>query len=200
MNASSIEGFLASSPLYLDVETTGLKADYGLALVIGVSPYKARGPSPVKQFIIDYRALNWEKAERKMLTDFRAYMEGRTSIITFNGTRFDVPYLQARLAAQGLPLLPKMRHLDLFYTVKRTFGYTITSRRAKYIQSLFRVGDKTAPFKDSSQIMTWLRATFARDRSAMLRIIDHNRNECLKSLSYQTRRLIALVPRTVPFR
>jgi uncharacterized protein YprB with RNaseH-like and TPR domain len=206
-SASSIEAFLLPPyPLEFDLETTSLKADYGLALVVGVRPFRVRSrrATPV-QFILETRAKNWELAERRMLRDVERFLrgyfkDGPVKIITFNGTRFDVPFLQARLAAQGLPLLPKMRHLDLYYTVKRTFGYTVTSRRAKYIEAIFQAGDVRAPHKDSSQIFTWSRATFSRDRAAFARIVAHNRDECLASLDYQTRRLLSLAPRTVPLR
>jgi uncharacterized protein YprB with RNaseH-like and TPR domain len=207
-SAASLERFMRQTPppLLLDVETTGLKADYGLALVIGVRAFDPKRRSGVtRQFILDRTAKNWEVAERRMLREFRRvfdiyFRDSEPRIITFNGTRFDVPFLQARLAAQGLPLLPKTRHLDNYYTVKRTFGYTITSRRAKYVESLFQVGDPKAPHKDSSQMFTWLRATFARDKSAFQRIVNHNYDECLESLYYQTRRLYHLLPRTVPLR
>src|SRR6266566_711462 len=126
--AGSIDCFFERRPLLLDIETTGLKSDYGLVLVIGVREFTGSGKGePVRQFIIDYESKNWVRAEKAMLRKFRRFIESRTDIITFFGDRFDVPYLQARFAAQGLPLLPKMRHLDLFHTVKRTFGYTITS-------------------------------------------------------------------------
>lgn len=206
-SAASLAGFMAPPyPLMLDVETTGLKADYGLALVVGLRLFRPkRGPRIGNQFIIDRTSRNWEAAEGRMLRDFRRFFDvyfatTEPRIITFNGTRFDVPFLQARLAVQGIPLLPKVRHIDLYYTAKRTFAYTITSRRAKYMQSLFRVGDPNAPYKSSSEIMTWLRATFSRDKAAFQRIVDHNANECLVSLDYQTRRLYNLLPRTVPLR
>jgi len=205
--AGSLDCFLDRQPLLLDIETTGLKADYGLAMVIGVSRYTPSGPrEPVRQFKIDIRKTDMEKSERDMLEDFRAFMEqevqkeGGAGIITFNGTRFDIPFIQARLMAQGLPLLPKMRHLDLFYVIKNTLRYTVTSRRAKYIQSIFKIGDPKAPLKDSSQMFTWLRATFSRDTAAFQRIVDHNRNECLQSLLYQTRRLRGLAPQSIPLR
>lgn len=198
---SAIDRFLAARPLLLDIETTGLKADYGLVLAIGVREFTAHGrPEPVRQFHVDIRDIKLERSERRMLREFRAFMNGRGGIVTYNGTRFDVPFLQARFMAQGIPLLPKLRHLDLFYTVKNTVRYTVTSRRAKYIQALFRVGDPRAPLKDSSEMMTWLRATFSRDRAAFQRILDHNENECLSSLLYQTRRLADLAPRTVALR
>ena len=205
--AGSLDCFLDRQPLLLDIETTGLKADYGLVMVIGVSRYTPSGPrKPVRQFKIDIRKTDMERSEYNMLLDFRTFMDGETlkeggaGIITFNGIRFDVPFVQARLMAQGIPLLPKMRHLDLFYVIKNTLRYTVTSRRAKYIQSIFKMGDPKAPLKDSSQMFTWLRATFSRDTAAFQRIVDHNRNECLQSLLYQTRRLKGLAPQTVPLR
>lgn len=204
---ASLAGFMSKPyPLMVDVETTGLKADYGLALVIGIRQFRpGRGIRMWHQFILDRTKPDWEKAEHAMLLDFRKFFDvyfafGEPRIITFNGTRFDVPFLQARLAVQGISLLPKMRHIDLYFVAKRTFAYTITSRRAKYMQSLFRVGDPNAPFKNSSELMTWLRATFSRDKAAFARIVDHNKNECLVSLDYQTRRLYGLLPRTVPLR
>lgn len=206
-SSASLAGFMEKPyPLMVDVETTGLKADYGLALVIGIRQFRpGRSVRVWHQFILDRTAKDWERAEGKMLRDFRRFFDlyfygQEPRIITFNGTRFDIPFLQARLAVQGISLLPKMRHIDLYYVAKRTFAYTITSRRAKYMQSLFRVGDPNAPFKNSSELMTWLRATFSRDRMAFERIVDHNKNECLSSLDYQTRRLYGLLPRTVPLK
>lgn len=197
---ASIERFMASGPLLFDIETTGLKADYGLILVIGLMRHHPKNYYHPTQLVLDTKQKDWEKAERKMLKDFLKFVEGETCFITYNGIRFDMPFLQARLAIQGLPLMPKVRHLDMYYTVKRAFGYTVTSRRAKYLQALYRVGDPDAPFKESSEVMTWLRATFSRNQEAFRKIMRHNMYECLPSLDYQVRKLRNVLPRTVALR
>jgi uncharacterized protein YprB with RNaseH-like and TPR domain len=195
-----LETFLESGPLMFDIETTGLKADYGLILVIGVRRFLPEGSPEAVQFVIDRTRQDWEAAERVLLRSFLSYMKDESCIITFNGTRFDMPFLQARLAIQGLPLMPKMHHLDMFYAAKNAFRYTITSRRAKYLQALYSVGDPSAPHKESSQVMTWLRATYSRNRAAFNRIVAHNRTECLVSLDYQVRKLRPVLPRSVSLR
>ena len=43
------------------------------------------------------------------------------AVVTYNGKRFDWPYLQTRLMYHNLPLLEKPRHVDLYMVVRNNF-------------------------------------------------------------------------------
>jgi len=87
---------------FLDIETTGLDPEKDEITMIGVM---AGGASAV--FV---KGVNLE--------DFPAYVEKRPLLVSFNGIRFDVPFLQATFPEARL----NQPHIDLYF-VLRSLGY-----------------------------------------------------------------------------
>lgn len=73
----------------------------------------------------------WDfKGWAKNVNDDRALCEAlfevlhdADAVVTFNGKRFDWPFFQTRLAINGMPLLPKIKHIDMCSVVKRHFRF-----------------------------------------------------------------------------
>ena len=86
---------------YLDIETTGLSRHYADLTVIGIALEKNR-KCQVVQLIED------DLYEEKLLEN----LEGVNEIYTYNGSRFDLPFIKARL---GVDLKGCFRHTDLMY-------------------------------------------------------------------------------------
>jgi uncharacterized protein YprB with RNaseH-like and TPR domain len=86
---------------YLDIETTGLSRRYADLTVIGIALEKG-GKCQVVQLIES------NLFEEKLLD----CLEGVDEIYTYNGSRFDLPFIKAKL---GVDLKACFRHTDLMY-------------------------------------------------------------------------------------
>ena len=86
---------------YLDIETTGFSRNYCYLTVIGIALEKNR-KCQVVQFIED------NLYEAKLLKN----LKGIDEIYTYNGSRFDLPFIEAKL---GIDLKSHFKHTDLMY-------------------------------------------------------------------------------------
>ncbi|MCU0958984.1 MAG: ribonuclease H-like domain-containing protein [Pirellulaceae bacterium] len=92
----------ADQALFLDIETTGLSAQYDDVTMIG-----AWGGGQLKLFV---HGMNLEQ--------FPAYVARFPLLVTFNGSQFDVPFLRARFPQARLD----QAHVDLRFTLA-SLGY-----------------------------------------------------------------------------
>ena len=86
---------------YLDIETTGLSRHYNELTVIGIGLEKGRRIEVVQLIENDLY-------DEKLLE----VLENVDEIYTYNGSRFDLPFINARLAVD---LKQCFRHRDLMY-------------------------------------------------------------------------------------
>jgi uncharacterized protein YprB with RNaseH-like and TPR domain len=86
---------------YLDIETTGLSYRYADLTVIGIALEKNRKCQVVQ-------LIEGDLYEEKLLDS----LEGVDEIYTYNGSRFDLPFIKAGL---GVDLKGRFRHTDLMY-------------------------------------------------------------------------------------
>ena len=86
---------------YLDIETTGLSRHYSDLTVIGIALDKSRKCQVVQ-------LIEGDLHEEKLLDS----LEGVDEIYTYNGSRFDLPFIKAKL---GVDLNRCFRHTDLMY-------------------------------------------------------------------------------------
>jgi hypothetical protein len=90
---------------YLDIETTGLSRYYADLTVIGIALEKSR-KYQVIQLIED------DLYPEKLMDS----LEGVDEIYTYNGSRFDLPFIKAKL---GVDLNKCFKHTDLMYNCWR---------------------------------------------------------------------------------
>lgn len=86
---------------YLDIETTGLSCQYANITVIGI--YLVNGSNTRLVQLVG------EKATGKNLLKA---LGGVNTIFTYNGSRFDLPFIQSSL---GVDLADRYHHHDLMY-------------------------------------------------------------------------------------
>jgi uncharacterized protein len=86
---------------YLDIETTGLSAEYSDITVIGIHLVEEERQSFVQLVGDEITAESLCRA-----------LEGVSVLHTYNGSRFDLPFIQARL---GVDLGSMYEHCDLMY-------------------------------------------------------------------------------------
>lgn len=107
---------------YWDLETSALNGSFGQILMSGVSYYNKKG-----RYVTDiYTLSNYENArwdDRELALRIKEAIEQFDVIVTYNGKRFDEPFLRTRLADPGLnvpgPILK--RHVDLYWVARNRY-------------------------------------------------------------------------------
>ena len=125
--------------LYLDIETTGLSRDHSILYMIGCGYKEADND--------DLHVILWfnedGRSEQEILFFFARFLSTKTWIpVTFNGNRFDLPYLKARYAIHGLecPLL-SLNSLDLYQQLKPYKGlFGLERARQKDWEAVLGIG------------------------------------------------------------
>ncbi len=108
--------------LYLDIETTSMKADLGMVVVIGVL-----GEGEAELIFSGNK-----RDERKALEWLKEKLENCDLIITWYGSGFDIPFLLTRAIHHGVDLskLAEIPMLDLYQWAKANLllnSYKMTS-------------------------------------------------------------------------
>ncbi len=101
--------FFTEETLFLDIETTGLSRSETNVYLIGCA---ARDGEKIRvtQFFAER-----PREEKQVLEAFLAFLTPYGRLATFNGKKFDVPYLQYRCQANGIrERLGSLPHLDLY--------------------------------------------------------------------------------------
>jgi uncharacterized protein YprB with RNaseH-like and TPR domain len=92
--------------VYLDIETSGLKANEGRIVAIGIM----KGESPEVRYAA---SLDEETA---LLDWLRRELEGCETLVTWNGSSFDIPFILSRAAFHRMNMgrLLRLPSLDLY--------------------------------------------------------------------------------------
>ena len=101
------------SPVFYDIETTGLSRNSTYLYLIG-----AVGIEDKNWIFHQWMAEN-NKEEETILRIFSQFLQQYDCLISYNGERFDQPYLEARYEKYGIPSPFKEKYsLDLYRTLK----------------------------------------------------------------------------------
>jgi uncharacterized protein YprB with RNaseH-like and TPR domain len=154
-----------------DLETSSLNADFGVVLCAVVKP---GGADPL---IFRGDELNscWDRVrsdDRELVQAIARELEGYDILVAHNGKRFDLPFLQTRLARWGLPPLPRKKLIDPVLLARN--NYRMSSNSLRRLLSMFGLNQKT-----DVETEIWLRASLDGDREAMNYIVDH----CVKDVA-----------------
>lgn len=157
--------------LFFDIECTNLKADFGTVLCIGykwLGEKKTHVPS-----IMDYP--NWQKDatdDSRLLKDFLKVWLAADVIVSYNGKRFDVPYLYAKLLEHGLEIPPNLPHIDLYFTVKSNLA--LSRKSLANVLKHLKLDTQKTPVTGNA----WKRATTGHGPSIKY-VIDHCKADVL---------------------
>ena len=141
-----------SRTAFLDIETTGLSPHNGIVTVVGV-----HGAGSTRSFIADDN-----------LEELPAYLSRFALLVTFNGSLFDVPFLQYRFPDWNPPSI----HLDLRFILRR-LGLTGGLKR---IEQVLGLGDRSGVEGIHGLEAVWLWERWRRgDADALDRLVRYNR-------------------------
>ncbi len=112
----AVPGGATRSPLFFDLETTGLHGGAGtIAFLVGMGFFDEDGAFQTRQFF-----LRGFGNERAMLHAVAAHIEGIPLVVTYNGGSFDLPLMETRwLFHRMRPAFEGRPHFDMLVTARR---------------------------------------------------------------------------------
>lgn len=113
-----------AKPLFIDIETTGLSPDSSYISLIGVLWYQA---AEKKWSLLQWLALD-QTEEPELIRAFLDFTSDFSSMISYNGERFDLPFLRARAERYEICLSLPLS-LDLYQILKPSEVLLHLSRR-----------------------------------------------------------------------
>lgn len=151
--------------LFWDLETFGMNfnADAGFIMV---ASYKWQGEDKVHTITRRHPG-RWSRKlfdDKEICQKFAEVFATADMHVTWNGTRFDVPFLQTRMLKHGLGILPPIAHEDGLRTARRTLKMR---RSLGNIQKFFELGTKK---EEMNLAKVWLPAA-AGDPVALKQVI-----------------------------
>jgi uncharacterized protein YprB with RNaseH-like and TPR domain len=127
----------SSSVCYLDIETTGL----GNAPLFLIGLMYQEGEA----LIIDQLFARDYTEERPVLDFVRSFLDRYDLIVTFNGDRFDIPFIRERMAFFGIEFDPSVSSLDLLPVSRSLLGTKTPNHKLqtleRYVLGRKRIGD-----------------------------------------------------------
>jgi uncharacterized protein YprB with RNaseH-like and TPR domain len=159
---------------FLDIETSNLVADFGIILSYCIKPLghgkKIDEARITKKDIREGREDG--RVVEKLLRDLTKY----DRVVTYYGTRFDIPYVRTRAMVNGVGhLFPShgvLAHTDLYYVVRSRFK--LSSNRLENANRVLL--GKTQKTRVDSK---YWRGGVRGDRASLEYILDHNRKDVL---------------------
>jgi DNA polymerase elongation subunit (family B) len=158
---------------YLDIETANLKPDFSCMLSwcvknqggdVAWDMMKAANPfngDPDTDF-------HWDRQDKRIVATLGKELIKYDVIITYYGSRFDLPFTRSRTLYWKLPFLGYggVYHLDMYYVVKNKLN--LSSNRLENACDFLGIKGKT-PIKKQ----VWREAHFGRPE-ALEEILEHN--------------------------
>lgn len=109
-----ILGESADRACFFDIETTGLSPRISSVYLIGAAFLRGDSLEGIQWFADDY------SSEKSLLTAFAEALANCSVVIHYNGTTFDIPYLEKKYVEHGLPSpFLSLESLDLYRRVNR---------------------------------------------------------------------------------
>lgn len=144
-------------------------ADLGLLFCMG---YKYLGEPKVHMLSVWDTVQKDPLDDRELCKQIRAVLAEADMLVTYNGVKCDVPFIQTRLLHHKLDPLPPIAHKDVYYTAK--FKLKLSRNRLYDVESFLGLKDKKTPVK----LYKWLQALVGNER-AQDEIIHHCKQDVL---------------------
>lgn len=83
---------------------------------------------------------DWKHGQREMLQKISEMVSEADGIVTYNGKKFDIPYITTGLMTHDLPPLPPVAHIDLFQFIRNKTKFM--SKKLGFVAPELGIGEK----------------------------------------------------------
>jgi len=149
---------------YVDIETDGLDADFGMMLSWCI---KEKGGNTTHSVITKEELFSGE-FDRRLVSDLIDEMSTYRILVGYYSDRFDIPFIRAKALHYGLdfPGYGDLYAWDLYFTVKSKIK--ISRRSLDNVCNYLGIAGKTPIDKE-----VWRRAKYG-DEKALEQVLSHN--------------------------
>jgi uncharacterized protein len=157
---------------YLDIETTGLSRDYYDLTVIGIA-------------IETNASIRLIQLIENRLTDVRLFetLQNIDELYTYNGSRFDLPFIKARLQAD---LRNAFKHTDLMYHCWKNN----LKGGLKNVERLLNIPRKLKEVDGFMAVKLWWDYANNKNHASLKTLLDYNAEDVLNLITL--RKLLAV--------
>jgi uncharacterized protein YprB with RNaseH-like and TPR domain len=156
-----------SRVLYLDIETTGLSGMRPLFLV-GVMFFDG-DDFQIRQFFARHYG-----EECHLLADLAELLPAFDMLVTFNGRRFDAPYIVDRVRMNGLALDWPAHHFDLLHESRRRWRGLLPNCRLVTLEQFICRRHRVDDIPSAEIPAAYHEFVHTEDPSKMRHVIHHN--------------------------
>jgi uncharacterized protein YprB with RNaseH-like and TPR domain len=160
--------FERESVCFLDIETTSLSPTTYLFL-IGLMYHKDG------RFVIEQVFARHYGEEPAVLRYVRDTLGRFDSLVTYNGVRFDIPFIETRLSALNCGALKPIASVDLLYAARKVFRGILPNNRLGTVERHIRGIDRTGDIPGSHIPAAYHDYVRTGDARAMKNVLYHNR-------------------------
>ncbi len=163
-----------SKALFIDIETTGLKKETTSLYLIGCGYYRDNG-FMTKLFFADS-----ESEESLIIQLFQEHMSHYTHLFHFNGSKFDIPYLEYKARSYGIyDLFDSFEQIDV-YSMCKPLRYLLfpSSMRQKAIEDFLGI-KREDKYGGGELIEVYKRYESDNNDDDLKLLITHNREDVL---------------------
>ncbi len=161
-------------PVFYDIETTGLSRNSTFLYMIGAAAVE-NGNWYLFQWMTES-----SKEEETILRIFSQFLQKYDCLISYNGERFDQPYLEARYSKYELPSpFQGKKSLDLYLTLKPLKNLLkLSAMKQPYLESFLGIQDR---IYDNGKECIQTYKNFLKKREAFMvdDILGHNLEDVL---------------------
>ena len=163
--------------IFLDIETTGLKKESCSVYLIGLLYPAKEGSELTLIFAED------PKEEEEILLEFSSFLSGRKDpIITFNGDRFDLPFLLKRYEIHGFDAPSELKEnesRDIYALLKPCRrAFCLSSLNQKAVEGLMGI-KREDKYSGKELIEVYKTYAINRDPALLDLLITHNREDVI---------------------
>lgn len=153
---------------FLDIETTGLSPNTYLFLC-GLM-YFENGDFVVEQvFARDY------SEEAGLLGYVRETLDRFETVVTYNGVKFDLPFIKTRMAVNRVPVFKPFTSVDLLYTARRVYTGKLPNCKLGTVEGHLRGFERTGDIPGKHIPAAYHDYVHSGDGRAMKNVLYHNR-------------------------
>jgi len=118
--------------------------------------------------------------------EFISHLEAGSSLITFNGRSFDIPYIRQRLAYYGMEASLSNPHFDILHFTRRALGSRLSDCRLDTVEKYLSIKrDINIP----SALVPQFYDTYLKTRNVgpLVAIVEHNKQDLITLTSLFSR-------------